>query len=406
MTVTVAYVLNTYPQPSHSFIRREISALEVSGMRIERIAMRRPSMPLVDPLDTAEEAKTDYVLERGARHLLGSMLNRLIRHPGAWLRGLRLAWRIGGRSPAGRLRHMIYLAEACAVANRCDSTGVHHVHSHFGTNSASVAMLCHAVGGPGYSFTVHGPEEFDAPEALSLGDKMAQARFTVAISQFGRSQLCRWAEPEHWPRLKVVHCGIDPSKFPDPPPIVGGPPRLVSIGRFSEQKGQLALVQAMAEIVARHPTAHLTLIGDGEMRGMIEAAISGAGLQENITLTGWLDEAGVYDELTKAQALVMPSFAEGLPMVIMEAMAAGRPVIATYIAGIPELVRPGETGWLVPAGDVSALADVVDELATATPGQLREMGQTGRARALARHDATQEAARLAGFIQQAGDTPA
>jgi glycosyltransferase involved in cell wall biosynthesis len=398
--VTLAYVLNTYPQPSHSFIRREIRALEAQGTPILRLAMRRPTMPLVDPQDHEEEAQTDYVLEKGALALARAALSRLLKTPGAWWRGFRLALRLGKRHPQGRMRHLIYLAEACYIANRCEEAGITHVHSHFGTNSATVALLAHAIGGPSYSFTVHGPEEFDAPAALSLGDKMGHAAFTVAISSFGRSQLCRWVDHAHWPRLKVVHCGIDPAKFPKPRQLEPGPPRLVCIGRFSEQKGQLVLIEAMARIVAAHPKAHLTLIGDGEMRPQIEAAIRSHDLGGNITLTGWLSEDDVRAELNRAQALVMPSFAEGLPMVIMEAMAAGRPVIATYIAGIPELVQPGETGWLVPAGDTQALAQAVDALAACDPKTLMQMGEAGRARALERHDIGTEAAKLAAHFGQ------
>ncbi|WP_306152782.1 glycosyltransferase family 4 protein [Roseovarius sp. MMSF_3281] len=399
--MTVAYVLNTYPQPSHSFIRREVRALEASGTPVLRLAMRRPTMPLVDPQDHEEEAKTHYVLEHGALALGGAMLSRLVKAPGAWRRGFCQALRAGARHPLGRLRHLIYFAEGCYIANRCGKARVTHIHSHFGTNSATVAMLAHTVGGPGYSFTVHGPEEFDAPHALSLGDKMANAAFTVAISSFGRSQLCRWVDQAHWPRLKVVHCGIDPGKFPAPVPVTPGAPRLVSIGRFSEQKGQLVLVEAMAQIVAQHPDAHLVLVGDGEMRPELEAAIKSHGLEGNITLTGWLSEDAVRAELARAQALVMPSFAEGLPMVIMEAMAAGRPVIATYIAGIPELVQPGRTGWLVPAGDAGALAQAVDELAQCDAATLTQMGKAGRARALERHDVGKEAAKLADHFKQA-----
>ena len=401
--MTVAYVLNTYPQPSHSFIRREVRALEAAGLPILRLAMRRPSVPLVDPLDHEEEAQTEYVLEKGALALGTGVLSRLFKSPGAWWSGLCLAMRAGKRHPMGRLRHLIYFAEACYIANRCDVADIHHIHSHFGTNSASVAMLTHRVGGPSYSFTVHGPEEFDAPAALSLGDKMANAAFTVAISRFGRSQLCRWVDHAHWPRLKVVHCGIDPAKFPTPDAITDGPPRLVSIGRFSEQKGQLVLVEAMAQIVERHPEAELSLVGDGDMRPHIEAAIRSHGLERNVTLTGWLSEEEVRGELTRAQALVMPSFAEGLPMVIMEAMAAGRPVIATYIAGIPELVQPGKTGWLVPAGDAGALARAVDDLARCEASSLTQMGKAGRARALDRHDVGKEAAKLATYFSQVGD---
>ena len=256
-------------------------------------------------------------------------------------------------------------------------------------------MLGHLLGGPKFSFTVHGPEEFDSPRALSLGRKMALADFTVAISQFGRSQLCRWAAPGSWDSIKVVHCGIEPAKFAKPAPLPTGPRRLVAIGRLVEQKGQLALIEAMAR--TETPVA-LTLIGDGEMRPEIEARIERLGLRDRITLTGWVDEDRIRAELDAAHALVMPSFAEGLPMVIMEAMAAARPVIATYIAGTPELVQEGKTGWLVPAGDIDALATAIDTFAKTTPAKLAKMGEAARSRVLERHDVSTEARKLAELI--------
>jgi len=287
------------------------------------------------------------------------------------------------------------------VVRRCEAGGIEHMHAHFGTNSTTVAMLAQALGGPGYSFTVHGPEEFDAPAALSLGQKVDRAAFAVAISQFGRSQLYRWADFDSWKRIKVVHCGIEPEGFADPAPLPEGAARIVNIGRFSEQKGQMLLIEAMARLHAGHPDLHLTLVGDGPLRGALERAIAAHGLGGAVTLTGWLDEAGVRRALAEAQALVLPSFAEGLPMVVMEAMAAGRPVIATSIAGIPELVRPGEAGWLVPAGDVQALAEAIGALAETPTADLARMGAAGRARVLARHDAAVEAEKLAGHFAAA-----
>lgn len=397
----IAYVLNTYPLPSHSFIRRELRALEKGGVEVMRLAMRRSTLPLVDPRDREEEARTQYVLERGALGLLGALAGRALRHPRRFRSALRLALRAGRASHVGMLRHMIYLAEAAEVARRCEAGGIEHMHAHFGTNSAMVAMLANALGGPGYSFTVHGPEEFDAPAALSLGLKTDRAGFAVAISQFGRSQLCRWAAFDSWDRIKVVHCGIEPGAFAEPAPLPEGPLRIVSIGRFSEQKGQMLLIEAMARLHRVDPSLHLTLVGDGELRGALERAIAARGLGAAVTLTGWLDEAGVRRELAASHALVLPSFAEGLPMVVMEAMAAARPVIATTIAGLPELVRPGETGWLVPAGDVEALAGAVSEMAAMPHGTLARIGAAGRARVLARHDAAAEAARLAAHFAAA-----
>jgi len=399
--VKIAYILNTYPQPSHSFIRRELAGLERLGVEVTRIAMRRNTMPLADPLDVAEAGRTQYVLGAGAVRLLGVMLRVALTHPGRFAYALRGALAMGAISPLGRLRHLIYLAEACCVLLMVRRAGCQHMHAHFGTNAAAVAMLVHRLGGPGYSFTVHGPEEFDAPAALSLGPKMAEAAFTVAISSFGRSQLCRWLPHDRWGSIKVVHCGIDPGAFAESAPMPPGGLKLVTIGRLAEQKGQMVLMPMMERLKDELPGIDLRVLGDGELRGAMEAEIAARGLERHVTLAGWQDEAGVRAALADCHALIMPSFAEGLPMVVMEAMAAGRPVISTWVAGIPELVQHGGTGWLVPPGDADALAAAVRALAEMPPQERAQMGQAGRERVLERHDMYREAERLAGHFRQA-----
>lgn len=396
----IAYILNSYPQPSHSFIRRELRALEAEGHQVMRLAMRPGTAPLVDSQDIEEAEHTSYVLKAGALALLKATGASAFNHPRAFFKALKLALSCGRVSEAGVLKHLIYLGEAAYVAARCKEAGIKHAHAHFGTNAAAVAMLSNVLGGPGYSFTVHGPEEYDAPRALALGTKIARSRFTVAITSYGRSQLSRWAGPQHWNRIRVVHCGIDTGHFPEPGPMPKGPARFVSIGRFVEQKGQLVAIDAMAALRETYPDAHLTLIGDGEMRPEIEARITRHKLQDQITLTGWVDEARILAELENAHALVMPSFAEGLPMVIMEAMAAGRLTIATYIAGIPELVQEGETGWLVPAGDTEALTRAMAAVAKTPARKRSQMAKAARARAFERHDVRTEARKLANLIKE------
>lgn len=394
----IAYILNTYPSPSHSFIRREINALEAQGHEVLRLAMRGDSAVLKDEGDRAEATKTRHILREGPGPLARAMLaqaGRVAAALPAALRAGRAGAGAGVPGTGGPLRHLIYLAEAARVAQIARAEGAGHLHAHFGTNAAMVAHLAHLISGLPYSFTLHGPEEFDAPLPLSLPAKIASAKFVAAISNFGRSQLMRWCEASHWHRLEVVHCGIEPAKFAAPLPLPEGQGRMVAIGRLSEQKGQLLLIEALAKACPQAPELHLTLVGDGGLRAPIEAAIARLGLTDRVTLTGWLDEAGVRQELARAHALVLPSFAEGLPMVVMEAMAAARPVLATYVAGIPELVVPGETGWLIPAGDVDGLATAMCELARTPAEHLAEMGLRGRERVLLRHDVSLEAAKLA-----------
>lgn len=395
----IAYILNTYPQPSQSFIRREVQALERQGVDVHRIAMRRSDQPLLDKLDREEAARTSYVLEAGALRLLWGGLIAFGANPRLFFRALAQAWQMGRVSQSGVLRHLIYLAEACFVSKVCRAEGISHCHAHFGTNATAVARLVKALGGAGYSFTTHGPEEFDAPEALSLGAKLDDASFAIGVSAFGCSQLRRWAALDTWPCLHVVHCGIEPIKFEAPPMLPEGTLGLISIGRFVEQKGQVVLLEALGELRKRGVDFHLDLVGDGELRPLIERAIDEHALSDVVTLTGWLDEAALNEALAQAQVLVMPSFAEGLPVVIMEAMALARPVLATQVAGIPELVRPQETGWLTAAGDVEGLVGQLQNISALAHSDLVTMGQKGRARVLERHDIDHEAAKLADLFR-------
>lgn len=398
----VAYLINTYPSTSHSFIRREIHALDRLGIEVHRFAIRPSADPLVDPADREEHLRTEFILRRAGR-FVRTAAPMMLRRPGRMLAGMRVAAGMAGTTPRALAYHIVYLAEAAYLAARCRALGITHVHAHFGTNSATVAMLANVLSGVSYSFTVHGPEEFDRPEALSLGKKIRGAAFTVAISSFGRSQLCRWVGYEFWNRLQVVRCGIEPARFPAAEELPEGRTHLVAIGRLAEQKGQLLLIDAMADAVADGADLTLALVGDGPMRPDIEALIARRGLATRVVITGWMAEAGVRGEIARAHALVMPSFAEGLPMVIMEAMAAGRTVLATYVAGIPELVRPGESGWLVPAGDVGALCDALWAVARTPPKTLAAMGAAGRASVFERHDVDREAAKLAMLFAQTLD---
>jgi glycosyltransferase involved in cell wall biosynthesis len=311
-------------------------------------------------------------------------------------------WR---RSDRTLFHHVAYLIEASQLAEWLAGERITHLHAHFGTNPAEVAMLAHALGGPPFSFTVHGPEEFDHPVALGLGEKGRRAAFVVAISSFGRSQLYRWLPQTHWARVQVVHCGLEPAFHQGVTSETGAGPRLVCVGRLCEQKGQLLLVEALQSVIARGQACELVLAGDGEMRAEIEALIERHRLQAHVRITGWIGSAQVRDEILAARALVLPSFAEGLPVVIMEAMALRRPVITTFVAGIPELVRDGSNGWLVPAGDVEALADAMVACLDAAPDALARMGAAAHERVLARHDVDREAAKLVALFA-ASATPA
>ncbi|MEM7236983.1 MAG: glycosyltransferase family 4 protein [Pseudomonadota bacterium] len=389
----IGYLLNTYPAISGTFIRREIHAMEALGVSVERYAVRRWEDELVDPRDRAERDRANYLLSGGKGALIRGFLTELASNPGGILRALGPWVRLVRHAGGDIVRHAAYLVEAALLRRWTLRDGIEHIHCHYSTNPAAVAMLCHAMGGPGFSFTAHGPDELVDPAATSLGLKIERASFAVAITSFCRTVLALAGGMAAWDRLHVVHCGLDLSEFPVSEAPFEDNATLVCVGRLCPQKAQVLIPGAVAEIVRDHPDIRVVLVGDGESRGAIEDEIRRLGLEDRIELAGWASNAEVRARIGSARALLLPSFAEGLPIVLMEALALGRPVITTYIAGIPELVDEG-CGWLVPAGSHDDLVAAIDAAMRATPETLAAMGQEGRRRIEARHDQHVSAAQL------------
>jgi colanic acid/amylovoran biosynthesis glycosyltransferase len=401
--VRVAYLINQYPKISHAFIRREILALERRGVEVSRFALRGWDAECVDVEDREEQARTRYVLQKGVLPHIGALIRTILTSPLRFWDALKLSLGTGRWSDRPLVYHLIYLAEACRLLPWLKECGASHVHAHFGTNAAEIVMLARTLGGPPYSITIHGPEEFDKPHALNLGEKVRRSAFTVAITSFARSQIYRWIDRTHWQKVNVVHCGIEAAFHEGPFPRAPAAPRLVCLGRLSAEKGQLLLVEAATLLAAKGLPFQLTLVGDGPMRGAIEALVRDRGLGDRIRLTGSISTERLRAELLDARALVLPSFAEGLPMVIMEAMALRRPILTTWIAGIPELVRDGIDGWLFPAGSVEALAAAMEDCLSRSVEELWAMGESARSRAIERHSVEDQAVRLNElFLSSAG----
>ena len=396
----VAYIINQYPAVSHTFIRTEILELERQGVEVVRIAMRGWDAELVDPIDIEERRHTNYVLKHGARSILWATAQVMFTSPMQFLRASKTALRMSKGGERGLIFHLIYLAEACSILGMLRRNRVNHIHAHFGTNSAKVALLTHMLDGPPFSFTVHGPEEFDKPLQLKLHDKIQRAAFVVAITSFCRSQLFRWADLADWSKVRVVHCGLDDAFLDAPERSSIGSTQLLCVGRLCEQKGQLLLVEAMALLAQRGIRPNLLFVGDGDMRPEIERAITDHGLCDAVRIGGYMSGEQIRAELSRSAAMVLPSFAEGLPVVIMEAMALGCPPISTMIAGIPELVRDGVDGLLVPAGDVQALADAIERFLALPAETVETMRRQGRARVRERHSSADQVAKLAQLFRE------
>lgn len=394
----IAYLVNQYPKVSHSFIRREIAEIESCGITVLRYSMRSCRAELVDRRDQKEAELTRTLLEENRLTLLFSLLWTLFTQPIAALRTLGLAWKLGWQSDRGILHYLIYWAEACILCHWLTKAGVQHIHAHFGTNPATVAMLCSNLSGLSYSFTIHGPEEFDKIAPLHIVEKIKRATFVATVSSFGKSQLLRWCDQSQWSKIHVIHCGVDQDFLAQPVQPVPAVPRLVCVGRLCEDKGQLLLLEAVHQLVAEGVSVKLALVGDGNLRQQIEAAIDQWNLQDHIEITGWMSNLSVQQEILASRVFVLPSFSEGLPVAIMEALALHRPVISTYTAGIPELVVPGVCGWLVPAGSVETLKAAIRAALQSPIEVLEAMGQAGAEQVAQHHNIAIEARKLAALF--------
>ena len=399
----IAVLVNRYPSATHSFIRREIQGLELAGIEVLRVAIARDPDPLVDPADREEERRTRRVLAHGVAGLLAGLAAVALTRPRACARAAALAFALSREGDRGLPRHLAYLAEACALLRWCEAAAIEHVHAHFGTNACAVAALLRALGGPPFSFVVHGPEEFERP--LGLERKRARAAFVVAASEHCRRELERRTPGASATPIHVVRCGVGAAFLDAAPCEAPAAPQLVCVGRLVERKGHALLLEALARLAREGIAFRLAVLGDGPLRGALEARCVELGLQGAVRFRGWASEDEVLRDIVAARALVLPSFAEGLPVVLMEALALGRPVVCADIAGHAELVENGVSGWLIPVGSLAALVAALREVLSLAPAELSRRGRAGRARVASLHDARREAARLAELLRASARAP-
>ena len=397
----LAYLMNTYPVTSATFIRREIAAHEAAGCPVDRFAIRAWGEQPVDLRDRAEGEKTTYILRQGPLRLGLATVREALTNPSGLARAIGTTWqlmRLRGPAAVG-LKNLAYLVEAVFLKQAARRRGITHIHAHFSTNPAAVALLSRRLGGPSYSFTAHGPDEFDDPAGNGLPMKVAHAAFVAAITDYARGVILEATGGQGAGKVHVVRCGIDLGEFDFTPPPDSK--RITCVGRLCPAKAQTLLVEAVAPLVADHPTLELLFIGDGEDRPKIEARIADLGLERNVTLAGWGTGEEVRAAIQSARVFALPSFAEGLPIVLMESLALGRPVVTTRITGIPELID-ASCGWVVEPGDVDALRTALRTALETDVATLASMARQGRTRVEIRHDQARNAEGLRDLFRDAG----
>lgn len=371
----LAYLTSRYPAVSHTFIRREIAGLRALGVDVHAFSIRRAeAADALAPADRKELGRTHALLPTTARRLLVAHVSALVASPSAYFRTLGVAVELAPGGLRKILWQLFYFAESMLLWHECRTRGLRHVHVHFANVAADVALLCTRFGSAvdpdghewSWSLTMHGPTELYDVAAHRLPQKAADARFVICISEFARSQLMAILDETEWDKLHVVHCGVPVAELarrPGDPAPTGGPTRVLCVGRLVPVKGQLLLVRALAQLAGDGSAWSLDLVGEGPSRPAIEAEVARLDGLVAVKLWGALGEDEMRARYLDADIFCLPSFGEGLPVVLMEAMAMGVPVVTTRIAGIPELVRDGESGLLIAPGSQDELVAALRRVA-------------------------------------------
>jgi glycosyltransferase involved in cell wall biosynthesis len=396
---TLAYLVSAYPAISHTFILREIQQLRALGQHIVTASINRADRA-PEAMDLAErnEANQTYVVKQhGVAGALMALLFWLRQAPLPLLAMLAFSLRLrsGGKAWWSGLA---YGVEAAMVARWMRREGARHLHVHFGNAGASVGVLVKRLTACHLSYTIHGPDEFDDVGGQHLPVKMREADVVVCISQFARGQLMRITDPAHWGKFRVCHLGVEPEQFRFALRGTSPLPQLLCVGRLTPAKGQILLIRALAQLHQSGVPFHLTLVGAGPDQARIEAEIAACGLQDAVTLTGALTQEQVRVRFARADIFVLPSLAEGIPVVLMEAMSCGVPCVSTPVNGIPELVLHGQTGLLATPGDVASLAARLGQLID-QPALRHQLALAARDKVLQDFDLGRNVAALASIFR-------
>lgn len=381
----IAYLVSEYAGPSHTFVRREVAALRALGVPILPFSIR-PSDPASDEAESVLGRPVwDYVAA-----LIWAMATRPLRLFSTW----RLARRHRVPGLRGLFWSQFHFGEAVWLARRLQQQGVTQLHNHFANSGATVGMLAAHCEGIRWSLTLHGISETDHPVGMLLPEKLERAEFVACASHFMRAQAMRMVGPDHWPKMHVVRCGIDLEALPATQAKTRRDvPQLVAVGRLSPEKGYFGLLDVLARLQADGVAFRLTIVGDGPMSGAIRARTTGLALDGRVDFAGALPEAATLACIAASDVIVLPSLMEGLPVVLIEALALRTPALASRVAGIPELIEDGKSGLLFSPSDWDDLERKLRQMLSCSADWL-QMGEAGRAAVETEFRADQAALRL------------
>lgn len=372
----IAYLVSRYPAVSHTFILHEIEALRAIGVDIATFSVRKAQpQDILGPEAQREARQTRHLVPAAIFSYLRAAIWACATRPFLFLSTL---WYAIGRydiSVRERLMWFFYFSEAVQLAHWLVRERFNHLHCHLGNNGSNTALLAARLARLPFSLTLHGMD-MEQPERFRLADKAAAADFIVCISEYGRGYVMRKTAPEHWSRIHVIHCGLEFARFPPLPPDYTGANRLLCVARLSPEKGHRVLLAALAQLQDENLDFTCTLVGDGPLRAALEHEVRNRGLAPRVSFLGALPSDETRAQYAAHDICVLASFIEGIPMVLMEALAHARPVVATQVGGIVELVHPPDNGILVPPGNAAELARALRHL-LAHPDEARRMGRSG-----------------------------
>jgi glycosyltransferase involved in cell wall biosynthesis len=398
--VHLSYVVSQYPATNHTFILREILTLRKLGFAVDVVSIRPSDRTMADlSKEEAAEARLTYaVLAQGWLRILGISARTFLQHPSRFLAGLSYAFRLAD----WRIRQMpfyaAYFAEAVVAGDYLIHRGIRHAHTHF---ASTVTLLMTRVFPIEFSATLHGPDEFNDVAGFHMAEKVAQARMIATISRFATSQTMKASRPRDWDKIRTLYLGVDPGDFvPRPVPACSDTFRVLCVGRLAAAKAQHILIAAIGRIVALgHSQIRLTLVGDGPERVALQETAARHQVTPYVTFAGACNHDRVIEYYTQTHVFAMASFAEGVPVVLMEAMAMEIPCVATWVMGIPELIENEVNGLLVPPADVGALANALMRLMN-DPSLAEHMGKAARQKVLADFDLSRNTEKLALAFQE------
>ena len=397
----IAYLISQYPAINHTYILGEIQGLRKQGLTVDTISISAPDRPPseLSEVEKAEQAGTFYIKQRGVVATAAAHLSLLLRAPLRYLGGLTFALRMSGFTPAELPRWLLFFVQAALVGRQMEKLGLNRLHVHY---ASSVGLLVGRLFPIQVSHTIHGSAEFENPRTFRLFEKVHYAPMICTISRYGRSQVWRFSDPEHWGKVKVCPLGVDVRRFHqgEERHRNDGVFELITVGQLAPAKGQHIMVEAISLLRQRGMPVRLRLVGDGVLRRSLEEQAKRLGVEANVVFAGFCNNARLAGLYRDADVFVMSSFAEGLPVAMMEAMAMGLPCIASRITGIPELVADGETGILVTPSDAAELAAAVERLHN-DRALRQQMGEAGRRKVELEYNIETNTARLAQILQDA-----